>query len=134
MAFGLKCATLKTIAQSKLDDADLLLQHHRFSNAYYLAGYAVEISLKAVIAKRFEAETIPDRNFVTALYTHEPPKLINLSGLKGQLDAADDNFKAHWAIVCEWKPDIRYESSDAISAQIMLNSTREVMKWIKAYW
>lgn len=61
MGLGLKRADLRANAQAKLDDAIFLLQHKRFSNAYYLAGYAVEIGLKACIAAQIAAETIPDK-------------------------------------------------------------------------
>ena len=43
MGPGLKREDLQANAQAKLDDAVILLQQGRFSNAYYLAGYAVEI-------------------------------------------------------------------------------------------
>jgi hypothetical protein len=38
MGLGYKRTDLRAMAQAKLDDAILLLQHGRFSNAYYLAG------------------------------------------------------------------------------------------------
>ncbi len=48
------------LAAAKCEDATLLLAHARFSSAYYLAGYALELALKACIAKQFAAEVIPD--------------------------------------------------------------------------
>ena len=41
------------LAEAKARDAHLLLQNERYSNAYYLVGYAVEIGLKAIIAGEF---------------------------------------------------------------------------------
>lgn len=137
MGFGLKRTTLQGVAQAKFDDAFILMKHHRFSNAYYLAGFAIEIALKACIAKRFEADTIPDKALVADLYIHDLRKLVNVAGLKSDLDTterADSSFSAHWAIVCEWKPDVRYDSVDAISTQIMMASVHEVFEWIRARW
>jgi hypothetical protein len=62
MALGLKGTNLKALAQAKLDDAILLFDNKRYSNAYYLAGYAIELALKACIAKQFVADTIPDKS------------------------------------------------------------------------
>jgi HEPN domain-containing protein len=63
MGSGQKRSELQTRAQAKLDDAILLLQHGRYTNAYYIAGYAVELGLKACIAAQIDAETIPDKAF-----------------------------------------------------------------------
>ncbi|WP_156467569.1 hypothetical protein [Methylobacterium sp. Leaf102] len=137
MALGLRRATLQRVATAKLEDAVLLLAHQRFSNAHYLAGFAVEIGIKAVIAARFQAETIPDKNFVFDLYSHDIAKLIKLAGLSQELrskEESDSSFAAQWAIVCEWKPDLRYDSSDAISSQLMINATQDVIEWIKKFW
>ena len=43
---------IRIIADQKLSDAGYLLQGKRFDNAVYLAGYAVELYLKAKIAQR----------------------------------------------------------------------------------
>jgi HEPN domain-containing protein len=51
---------LETLAQIRLDDATFLLAHGRASSVYYLAGYAIELSLKACISKLLRADAIPD--------------------------------------------------------------------------
>ena len=61
---------LQQLARLRLDDALFLQQVGRSSSAYYLAGYAVELALKACIAKLFQPDVIPDRAFVNAIYTH----------------------------------------------------------------
>jgi hypothetical protein len=40
---------LESLVQVRLDDAIFLLQANHSSSAYYLAGYAVELALKACI-------------------------------------------------------------------------------------
>lgn len=42
---------IQAIAYAKLEDAECLLENNRFDNAYYLAGYAIELLLKARICK-----------------------------------------------------------------------------------
>ena len=141
MAYGLKRTDLQSIAQAKVDDAHLLFQNGRFSNSYYLAGYAIEIALKACIAAQISAETIPDKDILRKVLNHEFPVLVGLAGLatalKEQQDC-DSLFAANWAIVLEWKPDVRYESTDSTAAQQMLSALTDaasgVLQWIKLYW
>lgn len=61
---------LETLAQVRLDDSLFLLQAGRSSSAYYLAGYAVELALKACISKLIQTNVIPEKAFINAIYTH----------------------------------------------------------------
>ena len=104
MGLGHKRTDLQAYAQAKLDDACILLQNRRYSNAYYLAGYAVELGLKACIAAQISAETIPDKEFIKKILYHEFPILIGLAGLATELKDQKDKdpiFGANWAIVSE---------------------------------
>ena len=138
MAYGLKRTDLQSIAQAKVDDAHLLFQNGRFSNSYYLAGYAIEIALKACIAAQISAETIPDKDILRKVLNHEFPVLVGLAGLATALKEQQDSdslFAANWAIVSEWKPDVRYESTDSTAAQQMLSALTDaasgVLQWIR---
>lgn len=57
----LSAQQLLDLAAEKLGGAKLLQNNDRFGNAYHLAGYAIELSLKAAIPSRFQANTIPDK-------------------------------------------------------------------------
>jgi hypothetical protein len=78
MGRGHKRSDLRANAQAKLDDALYLLQGGRFCNAYYLAGYAAEMGLKACIAIQVVAETIPDKSFVNNIFNHKFKSLMVL--------------------------------------------------------
>lgn len=52
---------LEALSIVRLDDAKLLFQSGRYSGAYYLSGYAVELAIKACIARVFQANAIPDK-------------------------------------------------------------------------
>lgn len=126
---------------AKLEDSILLSNSDRWSNAYYLAGYAVEMGLKACIARRFVSEAIPDKKFVLAIHTHSLRDLIALAGLKSELRTLEDkdsHFAAYWGIAAQWIPESRYEQTDKFSARLMIDAIKEpnhgVLQWIRNYW
>lgn len=141
MGIGLKRTDLQLVAQAKINDAEILLQSKRFSNAYYLAGYAVEIGLKACIARILAPETIPDKAIIKGILNHQFVGLVGLAGLTQELrdeQDKDPQFGAYWGVVNEWEPDARYEDRDAMSAQLLLQAILDpksgVLQWIKRHW
>ncbi|MCR4282820.1 MAG: hypothetical protein NUV72_07315 [Bauldia sp.] len=132
---------LQKLAEAKLLDAILLAENERSSNAYYLAGYAIELGLKACIARQFRAETIPDPKLVQRLYTHKLTELIGLAGLTAALNeklAAERIFAANWSTVSEWTESSRYEMIDKYSCGLMIDAVRDekngVLQWLKQHW
>ena len=141
MSQGMKRTDLQAIAQSKIDDAVLLLQHRRYSNSYYLAGFAVEIALKACIAKQIAADTIPDKAFIQAIHVHDIARLVGLAGLKPELtnkENSDPDFYTNWGIATKWEPSARYQAIVPLSCQLLIQAVVEpdhgVLPWIKTYW
>lgn len=132
---------LQKLSQSKFDDALFLCRQKRFSSAYYLAGYSIEMGLKACAAKQVHQHQIPDRTFVNGIFTHDLAKLVGLAGLTSELKANQDFdhvFQANWAITAEWSPDSRYAINDSMSAEWLLTAIGDdnhgVFKWIKVHW
>ena len=132
---------LQRLAQIRLEDAILLLKNNKASSAYYLAGYAVELALKACASKLFQNNSIPDKNLVNALYTHSLENLMASSGLLPELNAAiknDPAFGANWGIVTKWKESSRYEFWDPIAAtsliQAIIDTDHGVFPWVKEHW
>ena len=76
----LQGSDLRKLAQIRLDDSLLLFEARRSSSAYYLCGYAVELGLKACIAKLMRSDVIPDRAFINAIYTHRFESLVATAG------------------------------------------------------
>jgi len=142
MSIGIKRTDLHALAKAKLDDAKLLLANRRYSNAYYLAGYAVELALKATIAKQIAAETLPDKKMIEETYRgHDLQKLAGIAGLYTEMKSEQDanpDFAANWAIVTEWEEKVRYETVDPYTAQTFIQAiddpTHGVLPWIKARW
>ena len=132
---------LKTLADTRAADAQYLLAGGRHSAAYYLAGYAIECGLKAIIAHAFRAGVIPSKRFVDKVYTHNLVELLSLAGLKNQLDADLDqsaDLRAAWSIVSSWNEGARYEQIDPFQATAMVDAVVDgrsgVMQWLKGHW
>jgi hypothetical protein len=141
MRLDMKKADLQALAQVKIDDAVTLLMSGRFSNAFYLAGYSLQLALKACIARQFSSDDIPDPKFVREIYTHDLALLVKLAGLKPVLDheiKSNADFGANWGIVAEWSEASRYESKTAGDAQFLItaitDSQNGVLPWIKKHW
>ncbi len=127
------------LAETKPADARFLLENGRPANAYYLAGYAVELLLKAAISSRFQADTIPDPKWLKDIFTHDLEKLIKLALLDGDLrrtSDADNEFKGRWDIVFEWKEDTRYYAQTQPDAEALIAAIDDpahgVFQWLKA--
>lgn len=132
---------LQALAQAKLDDAILLLKNQRAGNSYHLAGYCVELGLKACIARQIAADTIPDKSILGGVLTHEFDKLLGLAGLKDELRTAqkkDAELAANWGIAARWTPESRYRNIVLIEAQYLVQAIADVdhgvLRWIRQYW
>lgn len=132
---------LETLAEMRLNDAILLLQNERYSSAYYLSGYAVELGLKACIAKAFQPNAIPDKAFVNDIYTHHLESLYGLAGLKKEFQDArkiNTQLDAAWGIVNQWTEASRYHIWDRFFASDMVQAVIEpqhgVYQWVKNHW
>ncbi len=132
---------LQTIAQGKLNDAELLFRNDRFSNAYYLFGYAAEIAIKSRISRLFRQDTIPDKKLVNEIYSHDLNKLIGLAGLNAELSArraASPAFDGHWSTVSDWAEASRYDMIDVFEATAMRNAmvdeSEGIFGWLRERW
>lgn len=138
---GASRSELTALAETRLEDARVLLAAERHGAAYYLAGYAVECGLKAVIAQSFRAAVIPDRNFVQKIHTHDLSALLVLAGLKSALDQRvrlDTMFEANWSFVSGWNEASRYEMIERQKAMMMLSAVGDpdngVIAWLRSLW
>lgn len=128
---------------SKLEDARLLLAHNRVSNAYYIAGYALELGFKAAACRQFLAECIPDKGLVRDLYEsgHNLARLAQLAGLETQRSQAaklDPVFAANWSTISQWSVSSRYEMIDEFRSVEMISAVGDpehgVLQWLVNHW
>jgi len=132
---------LQKLAQLRLEDSIVLYQAGKSSSAYYLAGYSIELALKACISKLFQPDVIPDKAFIQAIYTHSLESLLNVAGLLPQLkeDSKNDpQFAAYWGIVSKWGETSRYQFWDSVTAATLIQSINDpdhgVFQWVKKHW
>lgn len=137
---GITRKQLAQLARSKRADARLLLKEKRWASAYYLHGLAVELGVKAIVAKGVIAETIPGKRFSNDFYQHDLAKLVVLAGLKDDLEVqlGNSTFKAYWESVLEWEIDSRYEMIDETRARAIakvINDRKNgVFRWLRTHW
>ena len=132
---------LQVLSQARLDDATTLLQAGRYSGAYYLAGYAIELAIKACIAGNFRAGVLPDNRYVQKVYSHNLEELIGLAGL-GEAFKRDRDANAalagSWGVVKDWNEQSRYAIWDAISARVLLQAIADpkngILQWLRTHF
>ncbi|HKU18704.1 MAG TPA: hypothetical protein VJP80_05520 [Candidatus Saccharimonadales bacterium] len=134
--------TLHKLSAMRIVDAQVLLKNKRYCGAYYLAGYAVECSLKARIAQNTRRYDFPDKQLAFDSYTHDLDKLIRLAGLNVSLERdmkSDGILATYWSVVKDWSEEDRYSrynqgetkraATDLIRA--ITDSTHGILQWIE---
>jgi len=123
-------------------DAKILLDNGQFDGGYFLAGYAVECALKAVIARQTRQHEFPDLKLAKKVYTHDLEELLDASGLKAAVDqefANDPDLRNNWNIVKDWSETSRYEAgrnkdeADKLFTAIT-DPAHGILSCISKYW
>jgi hypothetical protein len=132
---------LEQLAEIRLKEAEILLKANCHHGAYYLAGYALEFTLKACIAKQIKAFDFPDKKLANDSYTHDLTKLFITAGLKQELteqEKQNEDFKLNWAVASKWSEESRYENSiGEQEANNLYNAITDnssgILPWLKKY-
>jgi len=132
------------LAERYLVDAKTLLDNHRWSAAYYVAGYAVESGLKACVLVRLAAtpEVIfKIKRFSESCWTHNLAELMGLADLepaRAADAAANPAFSDNWMIAQDWNEMSRYQTTTHHLAKklynAIVNTSNGVMPWIRVRW
>jgi hypothetical protein len=113
----LTAADLRTIAQARIDDANVLFTSSRFDGAGYICGYAIELALKARICDTLNWPGYPaNSNEFKNLQSFKTHNLDVLLSLSGREQTIKQNNFADWSIVCAWNPEARYSTIGAITS------------------
>jgi HEPN domain-containing protein len=135
-------AELQNLSRLRVREAKVLLNNQCYSGAYYLIGYAVECALKSCIAKQIQRHDFPDKKLLNDVYTHDLEKLLNVSGLKVQLQnevLTNPAFALNWTKVKDWSEQSRYSVtiSQADAEELFQAVTARkngILTWLKRWW
>lgn len=135
-------AEFQALAETRLEEAKMLLDHGKWDGAYYLAGYSVELALKSCVVKYLMAtDAFPKKEFSRDCYTHRIEKLVLLAQLKPALDdaaTADPILLSNWNVACDWSEEKRYHRMEQAEAEAIYNAVSDavhgVLQWIKLQW
>ena len=132
------------LAKRWLIDAKTMLDNHRWSAAYYLAGYAVECGLKACVLVRIVAEPeviFEIKKFSENCWTHNLLDLVKLAGLEPIRVAdiaANRALHKNRQAVKDWNERVRFQTASHHKAKqlyrAITDNTNGVMQWIRVHW
>jgi HEPN domain-containing protein len=134
---------LQELARLRLREAEALYDADFYDGSVYLAGYAVELALKAKICRLLHLAEYPHAgNIGPSFKVHNLEQLKVLAGLTAEIaiNKNKDLFD-NWSKAVDWDPEQRYEPSgryDAKTAKVILDSIRAkpdgVLTWLTKRW
>lgn len=123
---------LKKMARARLRDAQVLFDAKRFDGSYYIAGYAVELGLKARICRTLKWAEFPSTGSefadLRSLKTHDLEVLRKLSGVEAKIRT---KLTPEWSVVSNWNPEKRYQATGQATeaeAKDMLTCTKRILE------
>jgi HEPN domain-containing protein len=132
---------LQQLAEVRIEEARLLFDAGKFDGAYYLAGYAVELGLKACVAKLTGLHDFYDPAVAKKCFTHKPSELVAVANLFPELQAdmaAHSDLQENWALACTWNEVSRYERHTRDEADALIKAITDpghgVLRWIRTHW
>ncbi len=140
--------TFQQISLVRLEDAKALLDKNQYDGCCYLAGYSIELALKAATCRLMERDdffTLAKAETVRAFKIHNLRELIILAGLWQKyedLETTEPLLYRNWTTILnniKWSEQLRYEigctQAQAIDmVEAIEHPTNGILKWIKNYW
>ena len=138
---------IRQVADIRLEEAYLLYEDTYYEGAYYLAGYCVELYLKAKICETLDIDNLFDATFTEKeiarpFKIHKLDSLLWLCGLKKKFEIeinSNHQFLKEWSRIVNWSEDTRYLPKGTISqakAFEMIDAIQNkngFLTWIKKY-
>jgi HEPN domain len=87
-------AQIRKLAIERLEEAQILAQNGKYDGAFYLAGYSIELMLKAKVCEQFGVDNLFDEvckfpgasEVRRAIKTHDIAVLFIFSGLRNKFE------------------------------------------------
>ena len=144
---------IRNLAKQRLSEAEILYQNGKYDGAFYLAGYSIELTLKAKICERLGIpnlfdETDANTNSIKGiseirktLKTHNLFTLLIFSGLKIKFDNDKatniELAKANSLLFNAWDENARYKpcghmlDKDVEKLINLLSQSNGILSWIE---
>ena len=147
---------IKDLAYLRLSEAESLCNAGKYDGAFYLAGYSVELILKAKVCQHFKIDNLFDKNGCAiqgisdlrkVVETHDINLLLIFSGLEREFNKARKHnsilrnsyqfFKASTGKQTDWNEQVRYlpinskTEEDVKEFIALLNNSNGILKWIE---
>ena len=104
-------------------------------------GGPVECALKAVICRKTQMHSFPDKKQSDEMYTHNLVKLLGLSGLDSVHAAQariDPVFARNWNTIKDWSEASRYKMNAHYRARDLISAVdggpSSFMPWVQTRW
>jgi HEPN domain-containing protein len=132
---------LQALAKLRLQEAEALYNAGFYDGSVYLAGYAVELALKARICRLLKVTEYP-MEAGTSFKVHDLEQLKVLAGLSTEISVIKNiDLFNNWSKAVTWDPEQRYQApgkQTAATAKIILDSIRAkpngVLTWLSKRW
>jgi hypothetical protein len=145
---------IKQLAYDRLEEAVILCDNGKYDGAFYLAGYSIELMLKAKVCERLGIDNLFDEQCQTygvtevrkALKTHDLAVLLIFSGLRTQFEwvksqdmtLAETNLllflnsgKCIWNEQCRYNPSGSQNPGDVQRLIGLLLHEHGLLQWIE---
>jgi hypothetical protein len=147
---------IKELAKTRLEEAEILCVSGKYDGAFYLAGYSVELMLKAKVCEHFKIDNLFDKNGCAiqgigdlrkVVETYDINLLLIFSGLEEKFRKAkirNENLRNSYLFftACtgkkeDWNEQVRYLSTNTKTKEIvesfidLLNHPEGILKWIE---
>ena len=144
---------IRNLAALRLEEAQILAQNGKPDGAFYLAGYSVELALKAKVAERLSLPGLFDEQNAAQQFTglnelrrlvktHNLTLLFVVSGLRPAFDqkrTTDVAFVTASNWLNDWNEGLRYRSPGTVTKAgiehflAILDGPTGILQWIKQH-
>ncbi|MFZ0277806.1 MAG: HEPN domain-containing protein [Candidatus Sulfotelmatobacter sp.] len=134
---------LQELSRLRLREAEALYKAHLYDGCAYLAGYAVELALKARICRLLQLREYPlTGELGRAFKVHSLDQLKVLAGLSAKIDVKKNKeLFDNWSKAVEWDPEQRYDTPgkyNASKVKAILDGLTDkpngVFTWLTKRW
>jgi hypothetical protein len=137
---------IKKLADTRLEEAQILLDNDKPNGAFYLLGYTIELYLKYKICKLLNIDDLFNddcqlkKHFGRTFYSHNLNSLLVFSGLKIKFDNAKGQDlilqKTTSLLLDAWTESSRYEiqpknKKDIQESINLLKNENGLLSWIQ---